>query len=485
MQGATWGDDGTIVWAPSPNGGLWIAEPDEEPRALTVPQGREHSHVWPRFVPQRRAVLFTWRDLETGVYSIDALDLESERRSTVVENAVAPRFVPRHGQLLFAQGDLVLAAPFDPETLRLTGDPIPVLDGFATLGSTAHFDVSDNGTLVTSDYRLRTDSLVWRSLRAGAEDQPVRFEVIDQPHTTFGTSTLSPDGRFVLLNTWGNDIQVLDLERGTSHPVNQGYDAVYPVWMPDSRSLLFTSGAYPSDGPRQGRHLFRAPIDRHSPPERLTTGDAEYYPTSVTADGRFVAITLFADGRIDLYVLPLLPDADGARRARPLVVSPASETSGVFSPDGRWIAWISDEVGDWEIYVSPFDADSVLALAPDGPPAPWPATRCPRVAASLRAGRTMVVPSTTAKGSGFYESRSTPVRRVVGQGWASPPWCSKSPRGHSNRWSIDHSGTFTRGRSHSDSPERRGRCGSASASRGQLVHRARRDPRAAALSATV
>jgi serine/threonine-protein kinase len=169
----------------------------------------------------------------------------------------------------------------------------------------------------------------------------------------------SPDGKrlaFALIASKGQDIWVKDLDRDTPSRLSflPGANA-YPVWTPDSRSIVFRS----TNPAAPGLYAIRA--DGSGEAKRFTDGKANEYPSSFSPDGKRLAINQSGNGgSIDLFTLPVEADAApggaGIRlgQPEPFLATPFIETNPVFSPDGRWLAYQSNESGTFEVYVRPF-----------------------------------------------------------------------------------------------------------------------------------
>jgi len=259
------------------------------------------------------------------------------------------RYVPT-GHLIYALDDALFALPLDLERLEVSGGPVPLLAGFqrsvgpATNTGTAHYDVSDGGTLVhvvgiTGVAQART--LVWA-------DRNGREEAIPAPPRTYLYPRISPDGTQVALDVRDqeNDIWIWSLARRTLTRLtfDPGFDR-YPVWTPDGRRIAFSSQ-------RAGAaNLFWQAADGTGAAERLTENTQVQYASSVSADG---ATLVFDEQQTatmaDIQSLAL----GGDRRATPLIATPFTESTGDLSRDGRWLAYRSNESGRNEVYVRPF-----------------------------------------------------------------------------------------------------------------------------------
>jgi len=231
----------------------------------------------------------------------------------------------------------------------VSGGPVPVLDGLqraqgaATQTGTAHYGLSDRGTLVhvaggiSAVAQART--LVW-------VDRKGREEAIAAPPRAYLGPRLSPDGTQVALEVReeDNDIWIWSLARNTLTRLtfNPGFDS-RPVWTPDGRRIVFSSRAGVGS-------LFWQAADGTGAAERLTESPNLQNVTSISADGTTLVFNEELPSSIDIHMMAL----DGDRRAVPLIATPFLESGADLSPDGRWIAYESIESGQLEVYVRPF-----------------------------------------------------------------------------------------------------------------------------------
>jgi Tol biopolymer transport system component len=246
-----------------------------------------------------------------------------------------------------------MAQPFDVERLELTGDAIPIAEHVAVGGASGMaggFSVSETGVLAY----LTGPADVGGS--AGVSSQLVWFDRNGKQNGTLGNQAryrdleLAPDGGRVAVSLFDLarrdfDIWLLDIARGlrtrfTFDPA----DELTSVWSPDGSRVVFSS-------PRKGRFdLYQKASSGAGVEEDLLVDSLDKYPVDWSPDGRFVLFAVRAPKTgLDLWVLPL---AD--RKAFPLLHTPFGEISGRFSADGRWIAYVSNESGRNEVYVTPF-----------------------------------------------------------------------------------------------------------------------------------
>ena len=356
--GGTWGRD-VIVFAPTNGSALWkVSASGGTPEPVTELDSAkgEFSHRWPELLPDGRTVLFTigtrgsWDDAELAAQS-----LETGQRQVLIQGGSDPRYIPT-GHLLYVRGGSLMAVAFDAVRLQVSGQPVPIIANvMQSFDGAAQFAISATGrslVYVAGSAEGAERSLVWVD-RHGVP-QPLAA-----PPRAYDTPRLSPDGRAVIVtiegerdNLWLYDVSAGSLRQLTFEGANSS-----PLWTPDGTRVTFSSTR---TGPA---NLFWKRIEGGAD-ERLTTAARLQVPLSWSPDGRTLAFlehdTVTAR---DVWTLAL----DGARTPRPLLHSPANESWAVFSRDGRWLAYVSDESGRSEVYVTPFPGDDRrLQISTDG-----------------------------------------------------------------------------------------------------------------------
>jgi serine/threonine-protein kinase len=404
--GASWGDDGFIVIADGPSGGLLrlSAAGGAPPKPLTkVDRSRgETSHRLPQILPGSRAVLFTvekgadWENAEIAV-----LSLETGEYRLLVEDGADARYVAE-GYIVFVRRGTLLAAPFDPESLELRGEPARVLEdvmqsAFAAGGGqntgAGQFSFSDSGLLAYIPGGIHPE--LERSLVR--VDHEGNAEPLALPVGEYRWSRISPDGR-QLVYTEGQkgrqDLWIYDSQQQSRRRLTSAGDNSAPVWSPDGQRIAFSSTR---DGPVP--NLYSMGLD-DGQVERLTTSDHYQLASSWSVNGDLAFVQSTRDepqDMGDIWVLPLAP----GRPERAVVATPFSEGWPEFSPDGRWLAYGSDETGRFEVLVRPYP----------GPGAPVPVSieggMCP---AWARDGRGLFFRGRDALGS---HSRSMNLVEIV------------------------------------------------------------------------
>ena len=356
LRGASWGADGTIIFAERASGGLLrVSAAGGEAEVLTVPDAAagEMFHRWPEILPGGEAVLFTIsRGGRTEDRSIALLTLATADHVSLIPVGSNPHYSAT-GHIVFGLEGTLRAVRFDLGRLEVTGVLVQVLDDLMTKSGTrgrggrqdgaANFSLADNGSLVymPSEVRAPRRTLVWVD-RQGQE------EALSADPRTYHLVRVSPDGTVVALDLRDeeNDIWTWNfVSRGPLARLTFDRTPDFsPAWAPDGR-LLFSSRRH---GAAQ---VFARAADGSGTAEQLTDLPNDLYVDDISPDGGSIAArVLRADTAWDIVLLTLA----GAGSVDGLVVSPAQERHTAFSPDGRWLAYQSDESGQDEIYVVPF-----------------------------------------------------------------------------------------------------------------------------------
>jgi eukaryotic-like serine/threonine-protein kinase len=332
--GASWSNQGTIVFSSRTQSLQHVSDAGGTLQPLTHLEQGEIGHNWPEFLPSGKAVVFA------GRLGIAAQPIGAGERRNLTPAGSTPQY-DSSGYLIYAQGGNLMAVPFDPQRLELRGTPVPVAQGVMQDPSPApaQYSVSAAGSLVyvSGSAQGSQSKLVWVS-RNGTE-QP-----LTAPAHDYGFPRLSPDGRRIALQT-GRQIWIYDLARDAlTRFTFQGSINEYPAWTPDGKRIALVSNR---DGPL---NLYWQMADGSGGLERLTTSEHVQAPLSWSPSGQLLAFEEIAPATgPDIWVLRL-----SDRKAEPLLQTPAAEGAPQFSPDGRWMAYVSDESGRKEIYVQPY-----------------------------------------------------------------------------------------------------------------------------------
>ena len=348
VGGATWLRNDTVVFSPIYSEGLFRVQADGgQPERLTRPERAEGvlGHWWPAPLPDHERILFTAFRTPVDTSRIGVLELASGRIHWVVEGGFFGRYVPP-GYLVYANGQRLYALPFDAAKATATGSAVPVLDDLwvSQTAGFAAFSVSGRGSIafVSATLGSAPRNLVWldRSGRAvPAAVDPRRYMSV----------SLSPDDReaAVSIQAESRDLWTYSLERGILSRLTTGAITEYdPRWSRDGRELYYVVDRPPFQ-------LFRIAVGvpDSGRPIWNETPELDSSNLAVAPDGRQVVYTLTEqDTGQNLYVRSI----DGREPPRPIRATRSEERHGSFSPDGRWIAYQSDETGRPEVYVEPF-----------------------------------------------------------------------------------------------------------------------------------
>ena len=344
-EGGTWSGD-TIIFAAQGPLQRTSATGSTPTPVTTIRAGSGDQHAFPSFLPDGRHFLFyvrSERAEDRGIY-VGSLDSREVKRVTASD--LRGQFAPP-SHLLFVQDRTLLARPFDLTTLQVTGDPVSVAAPVAYVwqGNDAAFSVSSTGVLTYESADYPVTELVWFD-RTGR-----RLGRVGEPGD-YLNPWLSPDERLLVYeridpNTGAHHIWKLELARSgnASRLTLSAMGRHIPILNADGSRMAYSS--------RSSGH-FDMFVKDPSQPEReqplLVTPD-DKYPADWSRDGRFIIYeTLDARTKRDLWVLPLFGD----RQPQPLLRSEFNEQQGQLSPDGRWLAYVSDESGRWEVYIRRF-----------------------------------------------------------------------------------------------------------------------------------
>ncbi len=320
------------------------------PQRLTqVPPSGVTRHTYPAFVPGSNAILYTVNDTVLAAH-IDVVPLSGGPSRTVVTDGAFPQIVTG-GYLVYAstsQPGSLSVIGFDEKNLVTKGTPVSLVDGVMASAQASQFALSRAGTLVyVSNASLAQRTLVW-------VDRSGRTSAALPDAMSFGTPRIAPDGqRFAFITYDGLNpryIWAYDPKAGAPmRLVSDGRANTVPEWTPDGRRLAFASIREISGGQQ---NLFMVAVDGRGRPEQLTTSErAAQTPASWSPDGRtFVFQEVHPGTQNDIMAM----DAAGDRTVRPLVVAPGNQLGTSFSPDGRYLAYSSDEGGRPEIFVTTY-----------------------------------------------------------------------------------------------------------------------------------
>jgi eukaryotic-like serine/threonine-protein kinase len=351
--GGTWNHDGVILFAPGEGGTLFqVPAGGGAPQPVTKLNAArfERAHMWPQFLPDgKHFVFFVLTDLDetTGVY---VGELGSPQYSQLFRSATNAVYSPasspdgKKGYLLSIHDRNVVGQAFNTSKLAVEGDLITLAEDVGAVRSLslAPISVSNTGVLVYQSLGRPTRQLVWmdrNGRNVGATSESGRW----------GPPSISPDGTRAVAGKpavdGGNaDLWILQPNGNVTQFTNTAAHEGYPIWSPDGSRILYASNV-------EGRYdLFIKPVSGGSV-EPLFKSSYSKYPSDWSRDGKTLLMTVPNPGTHgDIWALAL-----NERRAAPILQTIYLEASATLSPNGRWLAYQSDETGRNEVYVQPFE----------------------------------------------------------------------------------------------------------------------------------
>ena len=344
-RGIWWGADRNIYFGQI-NGGIYRVSESGGTAALVTSldtASGEISHRFPELLPDGRSILYTIKFNNISSFdeaAIAVLDTKSGASKVLVRGGTSARFVPT-GHLVYARGSFISAVPFDLDKLEVAGSPRELFRGgwMNPFSGDVNLAFSDDGTLVYVPRGIESytvSRIKW--IDARGQETPL----VDTTNSYF-LASISPDGEKLALhvqaandNIWLYHVGRKSLTRLTFGGGNSGF----PVWSADGRFIIYESER------RNGSNLYEKPWDGSGKEELLATSEKFMVPRSVTPDGKTLA--LIQDG--DIWLLAL----DGSKRSSPFFKSHSTEGNPVFSPDGHYLAYETNESGRPEVVIVPY-----------------------------------------------------------------------------------------------------------------------------------
>lgn len=361
MRGGYWAEDNSI-WFGQLNRGIYrVPAGTDTPVEATIldTTAGEISHRFPQVLPGGKWVIFTVKNNNITSFDdavITAENIETHERHELVRGGSYGRYVST-GHIMYARGSSVYAVPFDLEKAKVTGPPFPVFEGgmLNPASGTANFDVSRTGVLIYTPVGPLSGNdatISWMDRQGNP------FPLLKEPRP-YDNPKLSPDGSRIALTirAANDDIWTYDIARGSLTRLTfGGGNSDYPLWTPDGASIVFIS--------ERGRSIevFRKSWNGTGGTDKLgNENNAGFvFRGDLAPDGKNILYGVAGDIRI----MGIEPGA----KWKPLIHSPAFEDGPSLSPDGRLLAYLSDESGRIEIYVVPYPSlDGKWQISTEGP----------------------------------------------------------------------------------------------------------------------
>ena len=361
-HGGSWSEDGTIVFTPDVRGALFkvsSAGGTAQPLTALDQQAGEVTQRWPQVLPGGKAVLFT-SNTHGGNYEdadIVAYSMSSGQRKTVQHGGFYARYVPT-GHVVYMHDGTLFAVPFDLKRLEVTGQPAPILGGVVAVpgDASAQFSFSEGGNLVyvAGHVGLQAFSIYWM-------DSQGKFTPLRKPPADYYNPVFSPDGKRLAMEINDgkrNDIWVYEWERDTLTRLtfNGGdrlEDNTKPIWTPDGQRITYAS--FEKSGVSD---LYWTRADGSGDTLRLTETKNKKVPSCWSPDGKVLAFDQLKSGTTWNTLTMTIEGSEklGWKLGEPKLFfdSPFTQDMSVFSPDGHWLAYESNESGNSQVYVRPF-----------------------------------------------------------------------------------------------------------------------------------
>jgi Tol biopolymer transport system component/predicted Ser/Thr protein kinase len=417
-RGGSWGDGGEIIAALTGTGGLSRIPANGGVPVAVTERDRQHgeiTHRWPQILPGGNAVLFTAHTAAGGFdgANVEVMSLADHRRKTLQRGGTYGRYLPS-GHLIYINQGTLFAVPFDVGRLVPRGTPAPVLQqvAYSAQVGSAQLAFSQTGTLVyRSGGNAGLVTVQWL-------DGTGRTQTLLAKPGSYSRPRLSADGKRLALNVSegsNQDLWVYELQRDHQRQLTFGLSTLLPIWSPDGRYIVF-------QGPGG---MFWTRADGVGKPQALTQSKDLQFPYSFTHDGKRLAYAdLNPATGYDIWTVPIDSGSAGLRAGdpQPFLQTPSDEQHPSFSPDGRWMAYASNDSGTYQVYVRAFpDNGGKWPVSNDGGAQPmW--SRASRELFFRSSDNQIMVAGYTVEGDSFVpdKPRAWSEKRTANVGSVTP-----------------------------------------------------------------
>ncbi|MBI2682145.1 MAG: protein kinase [Acidobacteriales bacterium] len=347
VRGGTWGTKDVILFAPSRFSPIYSVPANGGTPTPVTELGTSLSHRWPHFLPDGDHFLFL--STPTGSASTDSRvmlgSVKDKTQKIILDSPFNVEFSA--GNLFFVRDGTLNAQPFDFKTGTISGEAVPIANGIQvdSLYSHALFSISSSGMLVFAPGSVSgLAQLTWYD-RKGKE-----LGFLGEGGLFIEIAISADDSKVAAVEFKRSniDLWIYELARGVHTRLTTVGANRYPIWSPDGNFLV-----YGSSNQNKALRIFRKAVNGDSPPEQIADLKEGLIPTSWSHDGRFIAFTNstpFEDSKQDILTMSM----EGDHKLTPFMRTPFNERAARFSPDGKWVAYSSDESGRYEVYQAPF-----------------------------------------------------------------------------------------------------------------------------------
>jgi eukaryotic-like serine/threonine-protein kinase len=358
--GGSWSEDDTIYYEKTFVSGVFaVSAKGGQPKQVTQPGTTQddRAHIWPGMLPGKNGMIFTvWTGKSFNEARIEALSFGTGKRKVLIEGGTGARYLPG-GYLAYAHDGTLFVVGFDADKLEVVGAPVPAIAGVMTGAATggAGFAVSKNGTLVfePGSFTSVQRNLVWI-------DRSGKVSNVSEQAKPYASPVLAPDGKRLAVVLEGStyDIWVYDLDRGALTKVSFGANDYDPQWSPDGKMLAYISSKSGEIGV-QVKHGIEQGME-----SAVIAGPDNKTVFGWTPDGREIVFGQESkESAWDIFAATV----EGDHKIRPLVVGPFDQYDARVSPDGKWMAYVSNESGQNEVFVQALnDPNSRAQISSEG-----------------------------------------------------------------------------------------------------------------------